>query len=67
MSRRAIESRRGMKKLPSLGRLSGLSSSRLIQRALSSSDWLTSNSSDSASAWKPIITEAGNGQGWEER
>src|SRR5262245_21579803 len=65
--RRAMESRRGMKKEPSLGRFSGLSSSRLSQSAASSSVGLMVKSSDSASAWKPIITEAGNGQGCEER
>src|SRR6185503_12264258 len=67
ISRRAIESRRGMKNEPSLGRFSGRSSSRLNQSAEASSSWLTSKSRDSASAWKPIITEAGNGQGCEER
>ena len=56
-----------MKNEPSLGMFSGLSSSRDSQRALSSSDSFTLNSIDSASAWKPIITEAGNGQGCEER
>ena len=40
--RRAMESRRGMKNEPSLGRFSGLSSSRLSQRAASSSDLFTS-------------------------
>ena len=37
-----MESRRGMKNEPSLGRFSGLSSSRLSQRAASSSDLFTS-------------------------
>ena len=39
----------------------------LSHSAEASSSWLTSKSSDSASAWKPIITDAGNGQGCEER
>src|SRR5262249_59433138 len=42
-------------------------SSRLNQRASSSSLWSTVTSVDSASTWQPIISDMGNGHGCEAK
>ena len=63
-NRRAMESRRGRRKVSSSGEAS--SSSRVNQRAISSSCSSTLNWSPSAMAVKPSMMEEGKGQGWEE-